>query len=132
MRTGAEFAEHGLISRTKDAVASVCFVLFEWLSSFRLPLESRKDFKSSECEGEWRPGIVATSVLPRPLPFQPQSDQLSLLALSLGRHRSLPLHPGSCVFGGRCHVSMAINLGQRHPVTGTNTHFRNEIGCDLK
>jgi hypothetical protein len=93
---------------------------FGWLSSFRLPLDSRKDFTSSECgrvTARYRRyiGIAASHCR-----FSLRATLL-LLALGLGRHRSLPLHPGSCVFGGRCHVRMAINLGQRRPVAGANT-----------
>ena len=39
--------------------------------------------------------------------------------VSVGIH-SLSLLPENCVLGGRCHVFMAINLGQRRPVTGAN------------
>ena len=42
------FAEHGLYSRA-EMPSLRRFGLFGWLSSSRLPLDSRKDCKSSEC-----------------------------------------------------------------------------------
>ena len=62
--------------------------------------------------------------VPRPLPFQPQSDpsgnpKHGSPFVLFGVH-SFPLLRENCVQGGRCRVFTAINLGQRRPVAGAN------------